>query len=115
MNTLLGNRIKELRTAKKYTQEQVADRLGISRQKYARIESGLNNITLDIIMRLTEILDVTVNDITKVLEEEPVAMFRTSAEGGTTEKIFDMLDLFYANKHMYMKLQRKPVEYGAFI
>ena len=49
MNALLGGRIKALRTAKNYTQEQVADRLGISRQKYARIENGTNSITLDIV------------------------------------------------------------------
>lgn len=31
MNTLLGGRIKALRTAKNYTQKQVVERLGISR------------------------------------------------------------------------------------
>ncbi len=44
MNALLGSRIKALRTAKNYTQEQVADHLGISRQKYARVENGTNSI-----------------------------------------------------------------------
>ena len=45
MNEMLGNRIKELRNAKNFTQEQVADRIGVSRQKYARIEKGVNSIT----------------------------------------------------------------------
>ena len=44
MNTLLGGRIKALRSAKNYTQEQMADRIGVSWQKYARIESGVNSI-----------------------------------------------------------------------
>ena len=57
MNALLGGRIKALRTAKNYTQEQVADRLGISRQKYARVENGTNSITLDILAKIAEILD----------------------------------------------------------
>ena len=110
MNALLGSRIKALRVSKNYTQEQVADQIGISRQKYARIESGLNSITLDILVKIAEILDVTVSDITKVLEEEPVTMYRSSADGEGAEKIFDMLDLFDANKHMYMKLQHKSAE-----
>lgn len=107
MNALLGSRIKALRTAKNYTQEQVADYLGISRQKYARIENGINSITLDILTKVAEMLDVTVGDITRVLDEEPAVAYRMGAEGESSEKIFDMLDLFYANKHMYTKLQHR--------
>ena len=36
------------------------------RQKYARVESGTNSITLDILSKVAEILDVTVGDITRV-------------------------------------------------
>jgi transcriptional regulator with XRE-family HTH domain len=107
MNELLGNRIKALRCAKNLTQEQIAEQIGVSRQKIARIESGANNITLDILSKLAEVLDVTVGDITKVLDETPVVTYRSGNEEGSSEKIFDMLDLFYANKHLYTKLQHK--------
>ena len=110
MNTLLGGRIKALRIAKDYTQEQVADHLGISRQKYARIESGANSITFDILAKIAEILDVTVSDITRVLDEEPVVAYLAGTDGNSAEKIFDMLDLFYANKHMYTRLQHRNRE-----
>ncbi|MCC8051738.1 MAG: helix-turn-helix domain-containing protein [Clostridiales bacterium] len=108
MNELLGSRIKALRTAKGFTQEQIAERIGVSRQKYARIENGANSITLDILSKIAEILDVTVGDITRVLDETPVIAYR-AGESASSEKIFDMLDLFYANKHMYDKLQRKDM------
>ena len=72
MNELLGSRIKALRIAKNLTQEQVADQIGVSRQKYARVESGTNSITLDILSKVAEILDVTVGDITRVQEQTPV-------------------------------------------
>ncbi len=107
MNALLGSRIKALRTARNYTQEQVADRLGISRQKYARIEKGLNSITLELLTKIAETLDVTVSDITRVLDEEPAIAYRSGTEGVSSEKIFDMLDLFYANKHLYTRLQHR--------
>lgn len=110
MNALLGGRIKALRTAKHYTQEQIAEQLGISRQKYARVENGLNSITLDILTKIAEILDVTVADITKVLDEEPAVAYRSGEDGASSERIFDMLDLFYANKHMYMRLQHRNME-----
>ncbi len=100
MNKLLGSRIKALRSANNLTQEEVADQIGISRQKYARIESGVNSITLDILSKVAKILGVTVGDITKVLDETPVVQYRAGEENESSKKIFDMLDLFYANKHM---------------
>jgi len=110
MNELLGNRIKTLRTAKNYTQEQVADQINMSRQRYARIECGTNSISLDTLVKVAEMLDVTVGDITKVLDETPAIAYRTGEEGASTEKIFEMLDVFYANKHMYMKLRQRNRE-----
>lgn len=106
MNELLGGRIKALRSAKQLTQEQVAEKIGISRQKYARIESGANNITLEVLSKIAQVLDTTVGDITRVLDETPAVVYRAGAENASSEKIFDMLDLFYANKHLYTKLQR---------
>ena len=110
MNELLGSRIKALRDAKKYTQEQIADQIGVSRQKYARIENGTNNVTLDILSKIAGVLDVTVRDITKVLDEVPNVAYRAGEEGASSAKIFDMIDLFYANKHLYKKLQSQDIE-----
>lgn len=107
MNELLGSRIKALRCSKNLTQEHVANQIGISRQKYARIESGVNNITLEMLSKIADILDVAVSDITRVLDETPVVAYRTGENIGSSEKIIEMIDLFYANKHMYDKLQRK--------
>lgn len=107
MNELLGSRIKALRNAKHYTQEQIADQIGISRQRYARIENGTNNITLEMLSRIAKILDVAVGDITRVLDETPTVAYRAGIETKSVEKIFEMLDLFYANKHLNTRLQRK--------
>ena len=87
--------------------EQMADKIGISRQKYARIESGVNSITLDILFKIAKVLDVSVGDITRVLDETPAIAYRVGEESGSSKEIFDMLDLFYANKHMYEKLKHK--------
>ena len=109
MNELLGSRIKAFRSANKFTQEQVADQIGISRQKYARIESGVNSITLDILSKVVEVLGVTVGDITRVLDETSVVQYRVGEDNESSKKIFDMLDFFYANKHMCATLQHKDV------
>lgn len=104
MNELLGGRIKELRSAANLTQEKVAEQIGVSRQKYARIENGANSITFDILAKIAKVLKVSVGDITRVLDEQPTVEYR-GGEGGSSNQIFAMLDLFYANKHMYDRLK----------
>lgn len=69
MNQLLGKRIEELRTAKNYTREQVANQIGISIDKYTRIESGNKSIPLSILSKVAEVLGVSVGDITKALDK----------------------------------------------
>lgn len=105
MNEILGERIKELRNARGLTQEQVAEKISVSRQKYARIENGTNSITLDILSKVADVLNVTVGDITRVLDETPGVEYRVGSNNSSSEEIFEMLDLFYANKHLYKKLQ----------
>lgn len=112
MNELLGGRIKALRNAKNFTQEQIADQIGVSRQKYARIENGTNNITLDILSKIAKALDVSVGDITRILDETPVIAYRAGEKNESSKKIFDMLDLFFANKHMYDRLQNNVGDLG---
>ena len=109
MNMKLGNRIKELRSARDLTQEQMADYIGISRQKYARIEKGTNSITLDILSKIADLLDVTVGDITKVLDEGTSTLYRAGSDSLSSDNLIDMLDFFYANKHMYMKLRHREM------
>ena len=92
MNELLGSRIKALRSAKHFTQEEVAEQIGISRQKYARIESGANSITLEVLSKIAAFLDVTVGDITRVLDEAPVVAYRAGSKEDSSRKMFDMLD-----------------------
>lgn len=107
MNELFCNRIRALRLAQNYTQEQIADEIGVSRQKYARIENGVDSITLDILSKIAAVLGMTVGDITCVFDETPVAQYKSGSEDESLEKIFEMLEFFYANKHLYQRLQHR--------
>lgn len=110
MNELLGNRIKELRKINQLTQEEIADQLGISRQKYARIENGQMSISLNILVPLANIFDVKVGDLTKVLDEPQVIEHRVDDMGASEAIITEMLDMFYANKHLYQRLSKDKNE-----
>ena len=110
MNKQIGNRIAELRSAKSFSQEQVAERIGISRQKYARIENGINSVTLEILVKLADVFDVTVKDITSVLDQEVSVAYRSGEQKQSTRDMLYMIDLFYANKRLYEKLTYQDKE-----
>lgn len=70
MSYALGSRIKELRTNRKISQEQMADVLGTSRQRYSRIENGQIDISFVMIKRIAEYLGVPTSEITCAEEEK---------------------------------------------
>ena len=107
MDKMIGDRIKSLRNTCGLTKAQVSDSIRISRQKYARIENGTYSVTLDILTKLAELFNVTVGDITSVLDEAPVKLSVVGDEHKSLDRIFDMLELFYANKRLYNRLRQE--------
>lgn len=111
MNKALGKRIRCLREDRKMTQEQMAGLLDMSRQKYARIENGVNNITLEVLAKIASIFQIDVSDITKVLEKEPSTVYRAGESTSTSiNTVYEMLDLFYANKNIYERMHYREDE-----
>ncbi|MBI2395154.1 MAG: LexA family transcriptional regulator [Deltaproteobacteria bacterium] len=54
----VGHRVAELRAARKWTQEQFAERLGVSPQYVQAVERGTENLTLKTVVRFAEELGV---------------------------------------------------------
>lgn len=111
MNTIIGARIRTLREEKGLTQEQVAETLGFSRQRYARIENGLNDFSYVTLNKISQILGIKVPDITSSLDQvkEETALYRTnnsSSKEKQFEFIADMLDTFYAHKKLYTSTKK---------
>jgi len=59
----MDNRVRELRTAADLRQEDLADRVGVSRQTIISIESGRYNPSLELAWRLSKALGVTIEDL----------------------------------------------------
>lgn len=59
----MRNRIKELRKAKGYRQEDLANRLGVTRQTINAIENNKYNPTLELAMKLAKLLGSTVEQV----------------------------------------------------
>ena len=63
MTTAVANKIRNLRKAKGYSQEEVAERLSISQSAYARIERGESHSWAAHLEKLSEIFEVKPEDL----------------------------------------------------
>lgn len=58
-----GERIKNLREERNYSQQYLATKLGISQKAYSKIETGETKLSVDNLLKIAEILETTINDI----------------------------------------------------
>ncbi|TYS58512.1 helix-turn-helix transcriptional regulator [Sutcliffiella horikoshii] len=64
----MKNRIKDLRKAKKMTQEDLAVKVGVSRQSIIAIESGKYNPSLELAYNISKVFDCIIEEVF-ILEE----------------------------------------------
>ncbi|HOA80130.1 MAG TPA: helix-turn-helix transcriptional regulator [Defluviitaleaceae bacterium] len=112
MNAAIGARIRELRESKKLSQEDVATKLGFSRQRLGRIENGDVDISYATICKIADILGVLPSQITSAAEERSSLgmLFRKgdmSKINEECEKLFDILDTIYAHRNIYMRTKKE--------
>ncbi len=63
MNILIGQNIRKVRELRNYTQEYMAEKLGITQNGYSKLECQSSNMTIDRLTQIAEILTVTINDL----------------------------------------------------
>jgi transcriptional regulator with XRE-family HTH domain len=63
MPTTIKNKIKNIRELKNYTQEYMAEKLGLTQAGYSKIEKGNTSLSYEKLVEIGKILDVTVEDI----------------------------------------------------
>lgn len=115
MNATLGARIRSLREARGFTQEQVAKNMNCTRQKYARIEKGLIDISYTSITAIAQILGIKPEQITSAVNnsDQIQPLFRENGTPIQEDKfqfINEMLDTFYAHRKLYKGLRQVDVD-----
>ena len=63
MATSIKNKIKSIRELKNYTQEYMADQLGVTQAGYSKIEKGRTMLSYVKLVEIARILEVSVEDI----------------------------------------------------
>jgi len=67
---LLGKRVRELRIAKEWSQEEFAHVSGLHRTYIGQIERGEKNISFDNLIKVSAVLGVTPSELLSVLDNE---------------------------------------------
>lgn len=62
-NTLIQNRIKVLRAERDWTQADLAEKVGISRQAVISIEKYKYTPSLELAFKIANVFDVSINDV----------------------------------------------------
>ena len=65
----METRIKELREDNDLTQQQIAAKLGITQRKYSYLETGTQQLTEEILVKLSRVYNVTTDYILKLTDK----------------------------------------------
>ncbi len=94
---ILGERLKTARAKKDYSQEEVAEKIGMSAFHLGRIENGKKNIYLHKLALWCDVLDVPIEEIltgaVTPANPEHNRQFGEIAQGCSAETIAAMLDV----------------------
>ncbi len=79
---VLGENIKKIRVkSTRYSQQDMADFLGVDRNTYANWERGENDIKSEFIPKLAELFDVTIEDLFTPEKDNSVSITQKHNEG----------------------------------
>ena len=107
MNKIIGQNLKVLREANKFTQEKVAEFLGVGRSAYANYEAGDREAPIDVLEQACKLfgceLDVLFSEDKSALQGMLVCAFRAE---DLCESDMKEVAAFKSVVLNYMKMQR---------
>lgn len=66
---MLNKNLKKYRNLKKLSQEEMAEKLDISRPAYTGYETGRRKPSLDMLYKISDILEVSIDDLSGIRKE----------------------------------------------
>ena len=96
-----GKRIQQLRKERELTQEQLAEKLNVSQNTIAKIESGLRRPSIDFLLEISECFNVSTNYLVFGVHAEDVEDEKSKKDiDETIEKLLE-------KKEELLKMQRE--------
>lgn len=91
----LGDRIRDVRSGRGWSQEELADRASISRSFMGEIERGQSSATIDSLEKITNALEITLEDLFRNLQsptDSRLAALMNKMNSLNAESLKDFLD-----------------------
>ncbi len=94
---LLGKKIRELRKAKKYTQEQLAEKVDIGTPNISYFETGKYSPSIETLEKIAKALDVEIYELYMFQPQKSINEIKKELIKGmdSDEKVLRMLYKFY--------------------
>jgi transcriptional regulator with XRE-family HTH domain len=87
----INESLKKIRKSKGFSQEQVADYIGIDTTNYGRIERGQSSITFDRLIQLAELYEMSVVELVRQLTNSKMSSNSVLSEQGNLIDTIDYL------------------------
>lgn len=81
----IGERIRELRTKKGFTQEKLAEETTLSYTYIGKVERGEKNITLESLVKIMKAIDITLGEFFTLIDP------KVDTENSTLKDLIDLL------------------------
>lgn len=104
LNQFIGNTIKTLRESRNMTQEDLAERLSVTRQTISRYENGDRKTDQDVLFCLSEIFQVSINDFfphtnnSQLNTERQHTTINKYLKIKSQDKVDDYVDMVFASE-----------------
>lgn len=90
---MYGEKIKMVRELRNYSQEYVADKLGIKQNSYSKIENNQTKLTAEMLQKIAEVLQVSPLDI---MNQQPAIINLQPNQG--TQQAFGYIETFVSSQ-----------------
>lgn len=101
------DKIRILRESEQWTQDEMAEKLGMSKAGYGKIERGENRISLDKLEKIAQIFDVDIVELIKQ-DKEVVCVFGEHNATGTNINYYNSADqLVIENEKLKLQLEHQ--------
>lgn len=97
----VGKNLQLIRELNNYTQSYVAEKLGINQKTYSNLEKAENNVTVAILLQLSEIYEVS---LAKILELNADTILNNNNQQGGTSYINNHATFYNGEKEMYQQM-----------
>lgn len=104
----LGDKIKSLRLGKSMTQEQLAQKLGVTAQAVSKWESGVNLPDIQMLPELAVIFGVTIDDLFAMTDESRMERIRNQLD-----RVRFLTEDEFAQDEQFLKICLENPEYEA--